>query len=547
MLNPLSIQSLQSNTGKSLSAAELVRALPLNTPTNITVKQAAPHPSQPKQFTLQVQLGSSLYQLNSNQSLPAGSTASLTRTAGGQLILNTAAASAATNQAINTAPIQGRNVQLQPINQPATTQTKPIQQTSAGSQPGHSQTIAPDQKPIVQITAGQHSRKDSQSPPTPANLSSKSPGQEAPRPPPVRANIESRISADLNRQLPLNRPVLVTIGNTVNNNNSNSQPSAGNSQNIYIGDKTLQLNTAKPFPVGEKALLIRVSPQQVVLQTIGMATQSPAVQQSINNALRHVLPSQQPVAAVLQQMQNLAQPTGGANEASRSPINSILSSLLNLFAVRTDGSSEANQSIQQNLNNGGLFTERRIADPAIRLPVTELKGKLSELLQQADKLPEQPRQQMIELVKGLLNRVTSHQLESIQNTKVGPDGAVERFFALDLPIQHRGQLDNVELRISEHRQQHTKEEWQVLWRVKLHFDMQEQGTIDAELILEQEYQVTAKFWCSHPETVQQMEKRLERFNEQMEEKGFAIQALHCSEGIAPKPDISVDQLIDVIT
>ncbi|WP_432472004.1 flagellar hook-length control protein FliK [Amphritea sp. HPY] len=534
MLNPLSIQSLQSNSGKSLSAAELVRALPLNTPTNITVKQSVANPAQPRQFTLQVQLGSALYQLKSDQPLSPGSHATLTRTAGGQLILSTSATPGQTTQ--NAATTTG----YQPLNQPATTQQKPIQQTTASHQSTSNQSIAPNEKPIVRISSRQ---KDNQP------QSQRQPGQSAtagdkpipPRQSPVSASIESRLPAQLSRQLPLNRPLLVTIENSSIADKGNPQQ---HNLSVRIGNQRILLNSPQTMPSGEKALLIRTSAQQVVLQPLANSADTAITQQSINNALRLTLPAQQPVASVLQQLQQLA---GNTPESGRSALNSIVSSMINLFAVKTDAGSEARQSIQQNLVNGGLFTENRLTTPGGKLPTGEMKGQLGKLLQLAEKLPEQPRQQMLELVKGLLNRVTSQQLESIQNTRTNNDGGLERFFALDLPIRHGQQLDNVELKISEHRQPQTETEWQSTWRVRLHFDLQKQGTIDAELILEQEHQITARFWCSNPDMHQTMQHRLEDFNQQMRDKGFAINALHCSEGQAPKPSTSVEQLIDVTT
>lgn len=535
MLNPLSIQSLQSNSGKSLSAAELVRALPLNTPTNITIKQSTANPAQPRQFTLQVQLGSSLYQLKSDQPLSPGSQATLTRTAGGQLILSAAIASVsiAQNSSIN-------NAGLQPLNQPATTQQKPIQQTAASNQSNSNQSIAPNEKPIVRISSRQ-SDNQQQSQRRPGQSTTDSAKSIPLRQSPVSASIESRLPAKLNRQLQINRPVLVTIEHS-------SVADKGNSQqhrlNVRIGNQNILLNSPQAMPAGEKALLIRTSAQQVVLQPLANSADTAITQQSINKALRLALPAQQPVANVLQQLQQLA---GNTPESGRSALNSIVSSMINLFAVKTDAGSEARQSIQQNLMNGGLFTESRLTATGSKLPTDEMKGQLGKLIQLADKLPEQPRQQMLELVKGLLNRVTSQQLESIQNTRTNNDGGLERFFALDLPIRHGQQLDNVELKISEHRQPHAEAEWQSTWRVRLHFDLQQQGTIDAELILEQEHQITARFWCSHPDMHQTMQQRLEDFNQQMRDKGFAINALHCSEGQAPKPSTSVEQLIDVTT
>ncbi|BBB25198.1 flagellar hook-length control protein FliK [Amphritea japonica] len=512
MLNPLSVQSLQTNTGKSLSAAELVRALPLNNPTQITVRQSSADTTRPNQFTLQVQLGSQLYQLKSNQSLPPGSAATLTRTAAGQILLST----------IATAP----SSQLQTLTQPATTQTKPIQSSSAGTQPGANQRLAAEQSPIVQIK-GSTEQKQGQPQTT-----------DQPRLPPATANLPSRLSAELNKLLPLNRPVLATINVTAQAGNQGG----ANSIIATINGRTLPLTLNQQLPFDGKVLLVRTNNEQVLVQSITSPTQNQSLDRHISEALRYVLPAQQPVADALVKLQQLNTNIG----ADKSPINSILSSLINLFGVKT-APGETQTGIQQNLLNGGLFTERNLASPHNQIPSGEMKKQLSQLLQQADKLPEQPRQQLHELVKGLLSRVTSNQLESIQNTRVSSDGGLERFFALDLPVRNGEQLDNVELKISEHRNQLSESEWQQLWRVRLHFDLQEQGSVDAELILEEEHQITAHFWCSSSQTAGELSEKLPDFNRQLHRQGYSITGIHCSEGVAPKALNRVEQLIDVTT
>lgn len=524
MLNPLSIQSLQNSAGKPLPAAELVRTLPLNTPTQITIRQVGADAIRPNQFTLQVQLGSQLYQLKSNQSLPPGSSATLTRTATGQLLLSTLPLPASI-------PPTTAGAQLQSLNQPATTQSQPIQQSAAAMLSGNNRTITPDKSPVVQIKGlSQQSPQEQRSQQPPATPSQQSSQQ-------ATATVPPRSLVALNRLLPMNRPVLATLSLAIR---------AGTGDANYIANingRSLPLALSQPLSFDGKVLLIRTANDQVQVHSLTSPLQNQNLNRSINDALRYVLPAQQPVADSLVKLQQLNSSAGG----EKSPINSIISSLINLFGVKTGSAAEGQTGVQQNILHGGLFTERNLADPRSQIPSGDIKHQLNQLLQQADKLPEQARQQLHELVKGLLNRVTGNQLESIQNTRVNSDGALERFFALDLPVKNGERLDNVELKISEHRRQQSEDEWQRLWRVRLHFDLQEQGTVDAELILEQEHQITAHFWCSNPATAEELTGKLPDFNRQLHLQGYSINSTHCSEGAAPKPVNQVEQLIDVTT
>jgi len=518
VLNPLSIHSLQTSAGKSLPAAELVRTLPLNTPTQITIRQVSSGAVKPDQFTLQVQLGSQLYQLKSNQSLPPGSTATLTRTAAGQLLLSSGPLPPATAAA-----------QQQTPNPPATTQPQQIQQSVAALLSGSSPAITPDQPSVVPVKARPQNQQEprSQQQPPPAQQTATT----------ATATVPAASQINLNRLLPLNRPVLATISLAI-------RDGAGDSSYVAnINGRSLPLTLPQSLPFDGKVLLIRTNNDQVQIHSLTAPVQNQNLSSSISDALRYVLPAQQPVAESLARLQQLNSNAGG----EKSPINSIICSLISLFGVKPGSGAEGQAGVQQNILHGGLFTERNLADPRNQAFTGDMKYQLNKLLQQADKLPEQARQQLHELVKGLLNRVTGHQLESIQNTRVNSDGALERFFALDLPVRNGERLDNVELKISEHRRQQSEDEWQRLWRVRLHFDLQEQGTVDAELILEQEHQVTAHFWCSNPSTAEELNSKLPDFNHQLHLQGYSINSTHCSEGTAPKPVNQVEQLIDVIT
>ena len=483
MLNPLSIQNLQNSAGKSLSATELVRALPLNTPTQINVRQSTPDASRPNQFTLQVQLGSQVYQLKSDQSLPPGSTATLTRTAAGQLLLSNAPSQSQTVPA-GTTGTSTANTQNTAMNQAA----MPLKNNS-------------------QTLAG------------------------------TTATIPERSASQINSLLPLNRPVLATLSVAIRAGTGESNILA------TINGRTVPLTLNQALPFDGKVMLTRTSDQQVQIQPLTSPVQNQNLNNTINDALRYVLPTQQPVAGSLLKLQQLNNKTGG----EKSPVNSVISSLLSLFGVKTGSAAEAQAGVQQNLLNGGLFTESNLANPGKQISSNEMKYQLNQLLQQADKLPEQARQQLQEIVKGLLNRVTSNQLESLQNTRVNSDGGLERFFALDLPVKNGEQLDNVELKISEHRRQLAEDEWQHSWRVRLHFDLEQQGTIDAELVLEDEHQVTAHFWCSQADIAETLNDKLPEFNQQLHQQGFNIQSTHCSEGAAPKAINRIEPLIDVTT
>ena len=311
---------------------------------------------------------------------------------------------------------------------------------------------------------------------------------------------------------------------------------------VKLNDQSLTLQSPVPVSTTDKAVLLRTSGTQALLQPISPEIQSKDTQKVISETLREVLPNQQPLANVLNQLNTLGKQN---NKPENSNLNRLVSSLISLYSVPAEGGKEASQSVQRNIQEGGLFSERQLLN---NKPLTQdLKAQLGQLLNAADNLPEQPRQQMLDLIKSLLNRVTQNQLESLQQNRTNPDGSLERVFTLDLPVRQGQQLDNVELKISEYRREDSEQEWQSSWKVRLHFNLEQQGTVDAEVLLQQDNEVTAQFWCSHPSTTRLLNDKLSGFNQHLQEQGFVINNLNCHTGKTPTAKNQVQQLIDIST
>ncbi|WP_415890247.1 flagellar hook-length control protein FliK [Neptuniibacter sp. SY11_33] len=307
----------------------------------------------------------------------------------------------------------------------------------------------------------------------------------------------------------------------------------------------VEVQSPRPIPQGTQLQLVSNGNQNVqVLRiqepplTLNSALDKPAIQE----ILRNTLPLQQPTATAFNQ---LAQAT--STEASQtSQIGSVVRSMLNLFGVRP-GSSEAPSQIRQNVELGGLSTERQLSQGRSANPL-DMKAQLQQLQQLSDKLPAEQRERFDQIIKGLQSRVTSQQINSLHQWRELPDGGFERVLQLDLPIKQGESWENLELRLSREGGTNAAGEMVSVWRVRLHFDLEEQGGVDAEIRLTDGHEISTLFWCEQKDTAEKLRERSEEFAEKLRMCGFNNSEITWHEGQAPRQDQVVHkQLVDLHT
>ena len=474
-------------------------------------------------------------------SAPASATPATTA-AGGQIYSAQLTSAAVTGQASPSSPTQPTS--------PAT----PAPSAASAATPSTAEaTSAPPARPAPSAAPAEHSATPSlrETPaattgsPRPAAQSSPSSSTAQPATSPganatastaatTQAGISFKVQAllqTLGQQAPATRSSSHLIGLSMNN-------------------QTFSLISPRPLLSGQQVLLTRVSEQQVSLQPLPATATSPvqdvASQQAVQQALREALPQQIPFADALNQMVQLSQGSAGR---SQSAIGQLVQSMLSMFAV-TPGGADAEQAIQRNLQQGGLFTESRLAQGKGERGVqADLKQQLGQLLKAAEKLPPDARQQMTRLVESLQARSTTRQISSLQSWKEQPDGTQERVYRLDLPIRQADQHDNAELTISEQRRRNPQGELETLWGVALHFDLEDYGSLDARLSLSEEWRLQIQFWAEEPHTLRQIERRLDSFSDDLHRKGFLVESLQARQGRPSQPELTDIQrrLVDIHT
>nr|WP_158651751.1 flagellar hook-length control protein FliK [Marinobacterium profundum] len=335
---------------------------------------------------------------------------------------------------------------------------------------------------------------------------------------------------------------------------------------LHRAGQILELNSPRPLPAGSTVVLSRNSAGQLQLNLAAEttprppATSNPATATAtLDSVLRTSLPRQQSFGDVLNQLLQQAQAGTAASSQAARQLSPVVQSLLQIFGI-TPGLRDSGQAVRRNIEKGGFFTEaslgRAAAQPAnaksnAGVPgnaTTDLKAQMGQLQQLADALPPQAREQMHKLLGDLLARITSSQLNSASQNKDLPDGTSERHLALDLPVRLGERMENVELRLKRYRARRGEDPASSHWLVRLHFDLQALGPLEAELRLRDDNRMSARFWTQEPETARLIEQRLPEFASNLDRQGIEVDDLGCHQGTAPRGETGIRrQLINLKT
>ena len=307
----------------------------------------------------------------------------------------------------------------------------------------------------------------------------------------------------------------------------------------------IEINSPRPLPQGAEIQLTRSANGEVHINRIQNPPLNPSSaleRPGIQEALRDALPRQIPTAEALNQLSQL---TSRAETPQMAQLSNAVRSMLQLFGIQP-GSTESAAQIRQNVELGGMTTERMLSRGFA--PPNDLKNQLKQLEKLSDNLPAEQRERMEQLLKGIHSRVTSQQLNSLQQWKELPDGGFERVLQLDLPIKQGSSWENLELRLSREGGTNAAGELVSVWRVRLHFDLEERGGLDAEIRLTDDHEIRTLFWCEQPETAKILQERAEEFAGRLRQCGFSNSEVDWHDGIAPEQSSPIHkQLIDLHT
>ncbi len=251
--------------------------------------------------------------------------------------------------------------------------------------------------------------------------------------------------------------------------------------------------------------------------------------QVVEQSLRQVLPVQIPIAEGINQLVAQSVQIANSSASINAPVDKIALSIMQMFGVKP-GAHTSSATIKRNVQHGGLFTESKLLNHGAGNQ-GDMKNFLSKLRQMAKQLPAEQKDMLLNTTDRMLARVTASQLTHVQQQHTKGEISNERTFQVDIPVQQNEKLDNVEMEIKQRKHRNEQGEFISVWSVKLHFDLAEHGEVDAEVALNPtDNSISTTFLCTNLNTVRQIERAMPSFRQQLNQQGFEINTLHCTQG-----------------
>lgn len=165
----------------------------------------------------------------------------------------------------------------------------------------------------------------------------------------------------------------------------------------------------------------------------------------------------------------------------------------------------------------------------------------SRLLQ--DMEGEADLETLLKLAAAAISRLQTHQLSSLAQSQVGPDGNLLTTWQLELPMRNQQELVPLQVKIQrdDTNPQNNAEKKQTLWKIELAFDLDPLGPLQVQAQLVQG-RLSSQLWAEQSSTVSLIDAELDNLRQRLSAAGVQVGELACSQGTPPRgPRTTLEQ------
>lgn len=165
----------------------------------------------------------------------------------------------------------------------------------------------------------------------------------------------------------------------------------------------------------------------------------------------------------------------------------------------------------------------------------------SRLLQAMD--GEADLEALLKLAAAAISRLQTHQLSSLAQSQVGPDGNLLTTWQLELPMRNQQELVPLQVKIQrdEGNAQSKSEKKETLWKVELAFDLDPLGPLQVQAQLAHG-RLSSQLWAERSSTVSLIDAELDNLRQRLSAAGLQVGELACSHGMPPRgPRTTLEQ------
>ncbi len=142
---------------------------------------------------------------------------------------------------------------------------------------------------------------------------------------------------------------------------------------------------------------------------------------------------------------------------------------------------------------------------------------------------------LLKLAAAAVSRLQTHQLSSLAQTQVGPDGALLTTWQLELPM--RDQREIVPLQIKLQREgppaKQDQEPVETLWKIELAFDVAPLGPLQVQAQLLRGT-LSSQLWAERGATAELISAELPHLRDRLQAAGLDVGELACRQGVPPQ-------------
>ncbi|MCY1290052.1 Flagellar hook-length control protein FliK [compost metagenome] len=150
---------------------------------------------------------------------------------------------------------------------------------------------------------------------------------------------------------------------------------------------------------------------------------------------------------------------------------------------------------------------------------------------------------LLKLAAAAVSRLQTHQLSSLAQTQVTPDGNLLTTWQLELPMRQQQELVPLQLKVQREEQAKAEkqEQQETLWRIELAFDLAPLGPLQVQAQLAHG-SLSSQMWAERENTARLIHGELDNLRQRLVDAGLTVGDLACRQGLPPQgPRTSLEQ------
>ncbi|MHC5347958.1 flagellar hook-length control protein FliK [Metapseudomonas furukawaii] len=183
----------------------------------------------------------------------------------------------------------------------------------------------------------------------------------------------------------------------------------------------------------------------------------------------------------------------------------------------------------------GALGQANLRQQALSFPLP------SRLAQAAEE--EGDLETLLKLAAAAVSRLQTHQLSSLAQTQVTPDGNLLTTWQLEVPMRNQQEIVPLQIKLQQEQdgREEKSERKESLWRIELAFDLEPLGPLQVQAQLLQG-SLSSQLWAERADTAHLIDRELPNLRERLLAAGLTVGELGCSQGRPPQgPRTTLEQ------